>query len=697
MPKYLLEGRRLAVGARIGRGGEGEVFRLGDGTARALKVYHRPDTARAAKVDAMIKASLVCACPSVAFPEAIVTGRDGSFAGFVMPLVEGTRAVHDLYGGAARRRFFPQADFRFMVRAATNLARSVARVHAAGAVVGDMNQSGVLVSPTALVTLIDADSFQFAGHPCRVGVPEFTAPELQGLDLGHAVRTSQHDAFALAVMIFELLALGRHPMAGVPAGRDVPLQEAIRTHRFAYSAVRDVRLGRPPGTLRLSDLPAGVRAGFEIAFGTGFGPRLEASGWVAELEELEGRLRTCARDGAHHYLDAAHSCPWCRIERQVGGRVFGSGPAVARPEPRDVTILAMRSHQALILAGKLLDGTIRPPTTAGAVTESGMARAYLQRQGEAKVLAVRKRLLLAKGRRSTNLFMARHANAEDRVLIELDRWRTVIGLPRLSALANRVRGAMAAVDQLPRTAEDAEVMAAAERDVRMTMEALRSVDLSTSAIPGVGGVRKQLLRAAGVVTAAQLKPVTLAAVKGLGAAATAALLVWRDRVAAERRRALHCSVAALPDARSAIAARVAEIEAAAAGAVRDLERAVATTRDLARLPDGPFSDALAARDQAVADLHYLCFPVPGVGAASAAQPTAAFLLHLATSPSVRAGKGSARPKLKAKSNAKGCPKCGGPVVKRWARSGPSANGYFLGCQAYPSCTGSRSIGKRVGP
>lgn len=65
-------------------------------------------------------------------------------------------------------------DYRFLVRSAANVAVAVAKVHEAGAVVGDINHSGILVSDKATAALIDADSFQFGErHLCRVGVPEY--------------------------------------------------------------------------------------------------------------------------------------------------------------------------------------------------------------------------------------------------------------------------------------------------------------------------------------------------------------------------------------------------------------------------------------------------------------------------------------------------------------------------------------------
>ena len=54
----------------------------------------------------------------------------------------------------------PDADWRFLIRAAANVARAFGAVHRTEFVIGDVNQGGVLAGHDATVTLIDCDSFQ---------------------------------------------------------------------------------------------------------------------------------------------------------------------------------------------------------------------------------------------------------------------------------------------------------------------------------------------------------------------------------------------------------------------------------------------------------------------------------------------------------------------------------------------------------
>src|SRR5205807_3008042 len=112
--------------------------------------------------------------------------------------------------------------------------------------VGDLNESNVLASETALVTLVDTDSFQVRDpqtgtiHRCPVGKPEFTPPELQGKAFRQLDRAPEHDAFGLAVLIFQLLMEGAHPFAGIVPGREdpPPMAERIAAGRFPHRPPR---------------------------------------------------------------------------------------------------------------------------------------------------------------------------------------------------------------------------------------------------------------------------------------------------------------------------------------------------------------------------------------------------------------------------------------------------------------------------
>ncbi|MFN2592310.1 MAG: hypothetical protein ABR532_05695, partial [Candidatus Dormibacteria bacterium] len=166
--------------------------------------------------------------------------------------------------------------------------------------------------------------------PCDVGVPLFTAPELQGYGFRGLLRTENHDRFGLAVLLFHLLYLGRHPYAGRYAGpEDMPIERAIGEYRFAYGPDRWANgMQRPPGALALETMGSEIGRLFEGAFGRlGAGEgRPDTRSWVRVLSVLLAGLRPCPAVESHHHPAAVDACPWCETEAQTGAHLFGRRP-----------------------------------------------------------------------------------------------------------------------------------------------------------------------------------------------------------------------------------------------------------------------------------------------------------------------------------------------------------------------------------
>ncbi|MEX0717596.1 MAG: hypothetical protein WD066_13470 [Planctomycetaceae bacterium] len=323
-------GNRVVLGTHcLGKGGEGAVFSI-DGTADwVAKIYSNSvSSEKVAKLVRMTRGSTPELRKFAAWPDRILhESKCGTARGFVMPRIKEVRSIHELYGPAARRQHFPKADWRFLVRTARNCAAAFTTLHDAGIVIGDVNQGNVLVSSEALVTLIDCDSFQVREngrvHRCPVGVPEFTPPELQGAnDFKNVDRTTNHDAFGLAVLIFHLLFMGRHPFAGRFLGTDdMPIPRAIRENRFAYGKhAAQRRMEPPPHALSLDELPDELADLFERAFTSERRPA--AREWGTVLEAFEERIGNCRTDPGHVHSTVLRRCPWCRIEEEGGPAFF---------------------------------------------------------------------------------------------------------------------------------------------------------------------------------------------------------------------------------------------------------------------------------------------------------------------------------------------------------------------------------------
>ena len=77
-----------------------------------------------------------------------------------MPYIQRTVSLLEVFNPRRRVTVLPQFDRRYLLRTARNLAAAISALHSSGYVAGDLNESNILVTPTALVTLIDTDSFQ---------------------------------------------------------------------------------------------------------------------------------------------------------------------------------------------------------------------------------------------------------------------------------------------------------------------------------------------------------------------------------------------------------------------------------------------------------------------------------------------------------------------------------------------------------
>ena len=317
-------GSVIRVGEELGRGGEGVVYDVVNRPSQVAKIYLAPiDSQKTDKLRVMVSQCTDALTGLAAWPSDLVLDHKGHVAGLIMRKVTGFRPVHELYTPKSRLQEFPKANWAFLIHAATNVARAFAVMHSHQIVIGDVNHGNVLVNDAAVCVLIDCDSFQVTnnGHRflCEVGVSAYTPPELQGKDFSAIVRTENHDNFGLALLIFHLLLMGRHPFAGRFLGSgDMPVERAIGEYRFAFSAhSQALQMQPPPNSLALSELPEDVAGLFEQAFsasGALDSGRPKAVNWVESLEALSRDLVKCRRNSSHLYYKKNPKCPWCRIE-----------------------------------------------------------------------------------------------------------------------------------------------------------------------------------------------------------------------------------------------------------------------------------------------------------------------------------------------------------------------------------------------
>ncbi len=342
----------------LASGGEGTVYLPGSYPDHAAKIYHAPSADIQTKLRLMID-NTPRVPPgeedriAIAWPEELLLdpAMPSSAVGFLMRRVSGEPVIQ-YYSPGRRRSVAPFFTYEHQIATARNIARAVEICHGQRYVIGDINESNVLVSETGAVALIDTDSFQVLDrasgqiHRSPVGKPEYTPAELQGHRFDSIDRTQDHDMFGLAVIIYQLLMEGVHPFAGVytPSGDPPQLEDRIANGHFPHSRTRAVPYNHSPLAPPWQTLHPSLRDRFIQCFDIGHDSpetRPTAHEWAQTLEEVQSALNSCVRNSQHRYFNHLSDCPWCERAAAMGGFDYSfpplpSGVTATQPSFRPV-------------------------------------------------------------------------------------------------------------------------------------------------------------------------------------------------------------------------------------------------------------------------------------------------------------------------------------------------------------------------
>ena len=210
--------------------------------------------------------------------------NDGLMAGFTMPKIDMDQykeILHYYHPGKRRELNESLAQKGILVPTEgdklEDLLNSIVRstltifssIHKLGYVIGDVNESNILVNFEGLVAFVDSDSFQVQDdinriiHRSPVGKDGFLSPRVIGLTgekctdrrcasgrpSGHNKsfmcfdRIQEDDNFAIAVMLFKQLMNGVHPLDNIGGSQDYNSKTA--NHEFPYNRNSRSRL-KPP-------------------------------------------------------------------------------------------------------------------------------------------------------------------------------------------------------------------------------------------------------------------------------------------------------------------------------------------------------------------------------------------------------------------------------------------------------------------
>ena len=330
----------------IASGGEGSVYSFGPRPDMVAKVYHssRLDRAHREKLGVMIAYPPVVEDDAdghvfVAWPDSLLRDRAGGDAvGFLMPKVDTGRTLHTYLIPALRSRAAPETSYADLCAIGRHFSETLDKLHGRSYVLGDINESNALVTDGTRATLIDADSFQVTDHQarvvyrCEVGKPEYTAPELQGVNFADVERAVEHDRFALGVVIYQLLMEGQHPFNLTMPG-NVSLKQPERIFRGYFAHGASVPYGPEPTRVPFESLHDEVRDMFIRCFDSGHrdpGQRPRPAEWASALDTALSDIERCGVNAGHWRFSssemsrASSECVWCERAQTLGFDSFTS-------------------------------------------------------------------------------------------------------------------------------------------------------------------------------------------------------------------------------------------------------------------------------------------------------------------------------------------------------------------------------------
>ena len=329
-------GSPVILGQVMGRGGEATVYAVNSSTV--AKVYNQPQAGpKEHKLEAMVENPPPTKDKNsnlaLVWPQELLYGNNGALVGFTMPKAEeGHCPIFNYWNNSQLKKLLgiPEDDWEnlqdklegLLLAIGWNFVTIVSSLHERNYIIGDINESNIMVGLTGRIAILDPDSFQIYDakrrviHRCVVGREEYTDPNLMRIvhsdrkcpdmrcvtkpgphsqTYGCVDRTLDHDNFAIAVVLFRLI-IGRHPF-DTRDSDSTGYQEKIVKRLFPY--VGDLSHCPPDLDQRWMALDGNWQEYFTETFTTD--RRYEAS-VVSELFEKHPPL-SAPNLGAQHEVD----------------------------------------------------------------------------------------------------------------------------------------------------------------------------------------------------------------------------------------------------------------------------------------------------------------------------------------------------------------------------------------------------------
>ena len=339
----------------IGAGGEGYIYDVQYNNYEVAKVYKidKLNSERSNKLELMVANPpdfrKKNGHPTIAFPTDILeyTGKPepgltkGQVVGYIMPRLNGhMKKIFNFSDARSRLSNNPLFTYDRLMNAAINFVIAVNTIHKSHYVIGDINESNIMVDEEkTLITIIDTDSFQVTDpkngqiYRCPVGKPEYTPPELQNKNFVKENRSSHHDLFGMAVILYQLLMENAHPFSGIyeGSGEQPEYSASIKQGFFIHNKKSKSPYRIHPTGLPFEILNHDIQNLFVRCFEDGHAnpsARPTAEEWCAVLKRGKKFLTRCPKNSNHYFGNHLSLCPWCERVNRIKFDSFPSKAAV---------------------------------------------------------------------------------------------------------------------------------------------------------------------------------------------------------------------------------------------------------------------------------------------------------------------------------------------------------------------------------
>lgn len=195
----------------IGSGGEGCVYKT-DWAGIVAKIYKREKITRLRHEKLKLMLTKDINCEGVCFPLALLYNQYNEFVGYLMKSASGKDLGKSVFMPPLLKRYFPRWTRMDTVQLCVTILKKLKYLHDRNVILGDINPYNILIVSPTEVYFVDTDSWQVEGFICPVGMPLFTAPELQKKS-SYGLRTLGNENFAVATLLFMIMHPGKPPYA----------------------------------------------------------------------------------------------------------------------------------------------------------------------------------------------------------------------------------------------------------------------------------------------------------------------------------------------------------------------------------------------------------------------------------------------------------------------------------------------------